>query len=89
MVSIKKITIFGSSQPKLSSETYEDARKIGFAIAKAGWTVINGGYGGVMEASALGAKEAGGATIGITTQTFVARGILPNPYIDTEIIVKT
>ncbi|MFC1512289.1 LOG family protein, partial [Candidatus Latescibacterota bacterium] len=66
-----------------------DARQVGSALARAGWVVVNGGYGGVMEASALGAKEAGGVTIGVTTGTFAARGITANPHIDTEITVPT
>jgi uncharacterized protein (TIGR00725 family) len=41
------------------------ARKVGAEIAKRGGVVVCGGMGGVMEAAAMGAKEAGGVTIGI------------------------
>jgi uncharacterized protein (TIGR00725 family) len=45
---------------------YEDARRLGGLIAKEGWTLLNGGRAsGIMEASARGAKENGGLTIGI------------------------
>jgi len=45
---------------------YEDARRLGGLIAKEGWILLNGGRAsGIMEASARGAKENGGLTIGI------------------------
>jgi len=44
---------------------YQLARELGAAQARAGMVVVNGGLGGVMEASARGASEAGGLTIGI------------------------
>jgi len=48
------------------SENFELGRKIGFLIAKEGWILLNGGRNsGIMEATAMGAKEAGGLTIGI------------------------
>lgn len=79
------ITIFGSSQAKAGEADYEQARGLGCALAKAGYTICNGGYGGIMEASARGAKEGGGKTIGITTEEF---GGPPNRWIDEEIRVK-
>ncbi|MEA2022537.1 MAG: TIGR00725 family protein, partial [Candidatus Caldatribacteriota bacterium] len=45
---------------------YEIARKLGCLIAKESWVLLNGGRAsGMMEASARGAKEGGGLTIGI------------------------
>ena len=45
---------------------YEDARCLGGLIAKEGWILLNGGRAsGIMEASARGAKENDGLTIGI------------------------
>ncbi len=45
---------------------YEDACCLGGLIAKEGWILLNGGRAsGIMEASARGAKENGGLTIGI------------------------
>ncbi len=49
---------------------YEDARRLGGLIAKEGWILLNGGRAsGIMEASARGAKENGGLTIGILPGT--------------------
>jgi uncharacterized protein (TIGR00725 family) len=41
------------------------AREVGRLLAEHGCTLVCGGLGGVMEAAARGASEAGGATIGI------------------------
>ena len=60
---------------------------MGYALAEAGFTVVTGGYRGVMEAASRGAKEAGGATIGVTTDYFAARNLKANPYVDNEIMV--
>jgi len=49
---------------------YEDARRLGGLIAKEGWILLNGGRAsGIMEASARGAKENGGLTVGILPGT--------------------
>jgi hypothetical protein len=53
------------------------------ALARAGYTVLNGGYGGTMEAAAIGAREAGGRTIGVTCAEFTFR--YPNPHL-TEVM---
>lgn len=58
------------------------AREVGSLIAKAGYALINGGLGGIMEASARGAKEAGGLTIGLLPG---AEKKTANPYIDIAI----
>lgn len=47
-------------------ETEEIARRLGRRIAEAGWVLLNGGRNaGVMAASARGAAEAGGLTVGV------------------------
>jgi len=84
-----KIAVFGSSCPLPGSERYGEARSIGRALAEAGWTVVTGGYRGVMEAALRGAKEAGGKTIGVTTAFFDRKNLLPNDYIDREIKTST
>lgn len=78
------VTVFGSSQPEPLSPAYQTAYELGHAIAAAGWTLCNGGYGGTMEAAARGAVEAGGHTIGVTCSALGGRGG-PNPYIRQEV----
>ncbi len=48
-----------------TGETYERAREVGRLVAGRGGIVVCGGLGGVMEAAARGASEAGGTAIGI------------------------
>ena len=80
------VTVFGSSRIEENSPRYQKAVLIGRMIAAAGFTVCNGGYGGIMEASARGAKEAGGKTIGITASEFDGKA---NRWIDQERKVPT
>ena len=48
-----------------SEAATEQARTVGRLLAEAGAVVVCGGLGGVMEAAARGAAEAGGISIGI------------------------
>jgi uncharacterized protein (TIGR00730 family) len=70
---VKTITVFGSSLPQEGAGAYEDARRLGRLLAEAGFAVANGGYGGLMEASARGAREANGHTVGITCEVWPAQ----------------
>jgi hypothetical protein len=79
---MKTITIFGSSLPDEQSMAYREAQRLGRLLAEAGYAVCNGGYSGLMEASARGAREAGGHTIGITCVIWSRRA---NPYIVEEV----
>jgi|ERR1700674_964510 uncharacterized protein (TIGR00725 family) len=81
------VTVFGSSRPQEGDADYEEARVLGRALAKHGFAVCSGGYGGVMEAVSHGAKEAGGKTYGVTAEFFKAAKL--NPWIDVEVRKKT
>ena len=59
----KVVALIGPSDP--SREVYQDAYIVGKLIAREGWTLVNGGGPGVMEASAKGVREEGGISIGI------------------------
>lgn len=61
-----KITVFGSSKPRPGEPDYLSAQDLGAQIARAGHTVLTGGYIGTMEAVSRGANEAGGHVIGVT-----------------------
>ncbi len=84
-----KIAVFGSSRPQAGSGRYEEARAVGHALACAGYTIVTGGYRGVMEAASRGAIEAGGTTIGVTTAFFDSKSLKSNDYVDTEIKTPT
>ncbi len=81
------VTVFGSSRPHAGEADYEEARTLGRALAKHGFSVCSGGYGGVMEAVSRGAKEAGGRTYGVTAEFFEAAKL--NPWVDVEVRMKT
>jgi uncharacterized protein (TIGR00725 family) len=66
-----------------SAEAFSLAWEVGFLIGRAAALLVCGGRGGVMEASARGAKEAGGITIGILPGD---RDADANPYIDIPIV---
>ncbi len=80
---VKSIVVFGSSRVTRNSEQYSEAYEVGVQLARAGFTMINGGYAGTMEASAKGAREAGGRVVGVTSTLFVSN--VMNDYIDEEI----
>ena len=58
---------------------FEMAETVGTLLARAGCILINGGLGGVMLASAKGAKEAGGLTIGLLPGSLASEA---NPFIE-------
>jgi uncharacterized protein (TIGR00730 family) len=78
------VTIFGSSTPVEGEERYTEATHLGRLLARSGYAVCNGGFGGTMEATARGAKEAGGKTTGVITGAFGAKA---NPFIDRTIVM--
>ena len=49
---MKIVTVFGSSLPGEGSTAYVEAQRLGRLLAEAGFAVCNGGYAGLMEASA-------------------------------------
>lgn len=75
------IAVFGSSEPREGSLLYEQARRVGSLLAREGYVVITGGYGGVMEAASRGAREAAGEALGITSRALSPMRAGPNPYL--------
>ncbi|RJX31656.1 MAG: TIGR00730 family Rossman fold protein [Desulfarculus sp.] len=74
----KGVTIFGSGRVLPGSMEYTLAEEMGRRLAEAGFSVITGGGGGVMEAGNKGATEAGGHSVGLNIELpFEQR---PNPY---------
>ncbi|MFO0590335.1 MAG: TIGR00725 family protein [Polyangiaceae bacterium] len=63
------VSVIGDAGVKPGSATYETAREVGSLLVDAGFRVMTGGLGGVMEAASRGAHESGaysdGATIGV------------------------
>lgn len=80
------ITVFGSGHIEENFPDYQKAVLLGKMLAENDYSVCNGGYGGVMEAVARGAKQAGGKTLGITAGQIRQQ---PNRWIDKVICEKT
>ena len=77
-----RISVFGGSQPKPGETVYEDAVRLGKFIGQAGYTLLNGGYIGTMEALSRGASEVGGHVIGVTCdQIETWRPVKANPWV--------
>lgn len=67
-MSVRRVTVFGSSSITHDSDEYEQARRLGRLLAEMGYEVVNGGQKGSMDAVARGVSEAGGRCIGITSK---------------------
>ena len=81
-----KITIFGTGSP--TKEQYDEAYALGKKIAESGHVLTNGGYAGVMEASAKGATKNGGKAIGVCIKGHsIAYAKKPNDFLS-EVIIK-
>ena len=73
------VAVFGSADPSEGDPLYELARRVGGLLVDAGYGVVTGGYGGVMEGASRGAAEAGGAAVGVTCAVFSHRE--PNRFL--------
>jgi len=80
----RSVAVFGSGEPVAGDPAYLIALRAGERLAQAGWTVLNGGYGGVMEAVSQGARQAGGQAVGITVAAF-ARNSGGNAWLSSEV----
>ncbi|MBN2019879.1 MAG: LOG family protein [Sedimentisphaerales bacterium] len=84
---IKIVSVFGTGRAKPGNVDYAIAKQLGRLLAKTGYSIANGGYGGTMEASARGAAEMGGEVIGVTCLAF-GRGAA-NKYVSREVVTRT
>ncbi len=88
------VTVFGSSRPVAGDPEYRQAYEVGRMLAAEGFIICTGGYGGVMEAAARGARELpaspmdpGHRTIGVVARAFAGRKA--NRWIDRVITVDS
>ncbi|MFE9743420.1 TIGR00730 family Rossman fold protein [Saccharothrix saharensis] len=74
------VTVFGSARTGRDHPEYEIGRKLGGALAEAGFAVITGGGPGAMEAVNRGCSEAGGYSVGLGIELPFEQGL--NPWVD-------
>jgi len=77
------VSIFGSARVRRNNRYYRLAVDVSRALSDAGFSVITGGGGGIMEAANAGAREGRGRSIGLNIK--LPRGQIPNSYADTVI----
>jgi uncharacterized protein (TIGR00725 family) len=78
----KTITIFGSAISKEDDTQYKFAYELGASLAKNGFNICTGGYGGIMEAASKGAYDNAGFVYGVTIELWNKE---PNKYLTVEV----
>jgi len=63
---IQNVTFLGYADAKQADDPFKAAYEVARLCAQKGYTIVNGGGPGVMKASTMGAKNAGGKAIGVT-----------------------
>jgi uncharacterized protein (TIGR00725 family) len=79
---IRRVSVLGSGKVSGKDPVYQQALRLGVALAGEGFTVYHGGYRGVMEAVAKGCRGTGGRNIAITIKGSSSRA---NAFSDAEI----
>jgi len=77
----KRVGVIGGNSP--GPDSMRAAEKMGELIAESGYVLVNGGMGGIMEASAKGAKKLGGFVVSILPGDSPSSG---NSYSDMAIV---
>ncbi|AQT67199.1 LOG family protein ORF6 in fasciation locus [Anaerohalosphaera lusitana] len=72
------VSIFGSARTKPGHPYYELAEETAYEVGKAGFGVITGGGGGIMEAANKGADRAGVMSVGLNIE--LPQEQVPNEY---------
>jgi uncharacterized protein (TIGR00730 family) len=76
----RAVTVFGSARTHRDHPEYAQGRKLGAALAAAGFAVITGGGPGAMEAANRGCSEAGGFSVGLGIELPFEQGL--NDWVD-------
>jgi uncharacterized protein (TIGR00730 family) len=72
-----EVAVIGSARIDPGDPRHDAAIRLGAALAAEGWTVMTGGYGGLMGATAEGAVSNGGHTVGLPMRAW--EHLTPHP----------
>jgi uncharacterized protein (TIGR00725 family) len=72
------VAVIGSARIEEPDPAWQEAHTLGAAFGARGWTVMTGGYGGLMGATARGAGETGATVIGLPMRGWAA--LTPSPW---------
>ncbi len=89
---IENVAVFGYADAKPGEALFESVANVAEELARAGYTIVDGGGPGVMRAATTGAKKGGGKAIAVTLHSkdlthFEGRD--PNNKFDVEIETKS
>ncbi|MFB3850494.1 MAG: LOG family protein [Acidobacteriota bacterium] len=82
----KCVAIFGKADVSSADLTYKEAFECSKHLSENGYSIVTGGYEGVMEAASKAAFKSGGKAIGIPCSLFKKRN--PNPYLSEVIFAE-
>jgi len=74
------VTIFGSARTPSTHPDYALVRKVAATLGRAGYAIMTGGGGGLMEAANRGATDVGATSVGCNIELPHEQN--PNPYVD-------
>jgi uncharacterized protein (TIGR00730 family) len=77
------VTVFGSARTPPNHPDYALVREVGAELGRAGYAVITGGGGGLMEAANRGASDVGAVSVGCNIE--LPREQATNPYVTVPI----
>lgn len=84
------VCVFGASWAQADTPLYAEGVALGAALAAAGFDVVTGGYGGLMEAVSKGASEGGGGATGVLVPSlFPQRAASGNPFLTARVDAPT
>lgn len=63
---VKNIAFFGDANIQINDPVYKDAYEVAKILGREGYTIVDGGGPGVMDAATKGAEDVGGETLTVT-----------------------